>query len=98
MDRDDSGQVSREEHAADAKARFDAMDADRNYHVSAKESADAQRSAAAANGAMGAAPDPNNNGELSASEAEANAEREFQALDANRDGTLDAAELKAATP
>jgi len=99
MDRDGNGQVSADEHAADAKARFDAMDADRNYNVSAEEAADAKEgdAASADNGAMGAAPDPNNNGELSRSEADANAERDFRALDANRDGTLDVEELKRAS-
>lgn len=96
MDRDGDGRVSPVEHASDASAQFDDMDADNNYHVSAEEmeGGSGASTASNANGAMGAAPDPNNNGEISKSEAEANAERDFQARDANRDGTLDVEELK----
>lgn len=99
MDRDGNGQVSADEHATDAQARFEAMDADRNYNVSAEEAAESKQGEAAPadNGAMGAAPDPNNNGELSRSEADANAERDFRMLDVNRDGTLDVEELKRAS-
>jgi hypothetical protein len=104
LDRDGNGTVSAQEHAADAKARFDAVDADNNYHVSAQEMEDARARAAgsADTGTMGAAlpaADPNDNGELSTSEADANAQREFRALDANGDGTLERSELeRAATP
>ena len=102
LDRDGDGKVSAVEHAEGAKARFDAVDADRNYHLSAAELERATAPGAAAVGelAAGTAPtaadanDDNDNGEISPEESRAQAEAEFLARDADRDGSLSLEEMR----
>jgi len=102
LDRDGDGKVSAVEHAEGAKARFDAMDADHNYHLSAAEmeratsAGDAEAGQLAAGTAATAvsANDDNDNGEISPEESRAQAEAEFLARDANRDGSLSLDEMR----
>ena len=102
LDRDGDGKVSAAEHAEGAKARFDAMDADNNYHLSAAELEAATAPGAAAVGQLAAgtastavnANDDNDNGEISPEESRAQAEAEFVARDADRDGNLSLEEMR----
>lgn len=102
LDRDGDGKVSAVEHAEGAKARFDAMDADRNYHLSAAELETATAAGAAAVGQLAAgtvstttdANDDNDNGEISPEESRAQAEAQFLARDADRDGSLSLEEMR----
>lgn len=96
LDRDDDEALTLDEYAAEARARFDAMDIDHNLSISAEEmeSADAQAegelSAAQKIAVMGGAGD----GILSVDEHRAMVEQQFQAIDANDDDQLELAELK----
>lgn len=102
LDRDGDGKVSAVEHAEGAKARFDALDADHNYHLSAAELEQATAPGAAAVGQLAAgtvstavnANDDNDNGEISPEESRAQAEAEFLARDADRDGSLSLEEMR----
>lgn len=102
LDRDGDGKVSAVEHAEGAKARFDAMDADNNYYLSAAELEAATAPGAAAVGQLAAgtvsttvnANDDNDNGEISPEESRAQAEAEFLARDADRDGSLSLEEMR----
>ena len=102
LDRDGDGKVSAVEHAEGAKARFDALDADRNYHLSAAELEQATATGAAVTGQLAAgtvsiasnANDDNDNGEISPEESRAQAEAEFLGRDADRDGSLSLEEMR----
>jgi Ca2+-binding EF-hand superfamily protein len=101
LDRDGDGKVSAVEHAEGAKARFDALDADHNYHLSAAEMEQAT-TGATATGQLAAgtvstaadASDDNDNGEISPEESRAQAEAEFLARDVDRDGSLRLEEMR----
>ena len=98
IDRDGDGMVSASEHALGAKAKFDAMDADRNYKVSTEEMGDTSGQSVGDQIARAASVRPvdeNNNGEISAEESRMDAEAVFRARDANRDGNLSMDEMKA---
>lgn len=100
LDRDGDGSVSPDEHAAAAKARFDARDTDRNYEVSASERnaepASDSTAARIAGTQSGAKPmDANNNGAQSPEESRLEAEAGFRARDTNGDGSLSPEEMKA---
>lgn len=96
LDRDNSGALSLEEYAAEARARFDAMDVDHNFRVTAEEletaepQGDGQLSAAQ----RIALDDDDEDGELSADEHTAVIEAMFQQADANADESLEPAEFK----
>jgi len=101
LDRDGDGKVSAVEHAEGAKARFDALDADHNYHLSTAEMEQATTGATAAGqlaagtvSTAAAANDDNDNGEISPEESRAQAEAEFLARDADRDGSLSLEEMR----
>ena len=100
LDRDGDGKVSAVEHAEGAKAQFDALDADHNYHLSAAEVERATAGAEAGQLAAGTAAtavsanDDNDNGEISPEESRAQAEAEFLARDADRDGSLSLEEMR----
>lgn len=102
LDRDGDGKVSAVEHAEGAKARFDALDADHNYHLSAAEMERAtgtdatmvDQLAAGMAATTANASDDNDNGEISPEESRAQAEAEFLARDADRDGGLSLEEMR----
>lgn len=100
LDRDGDGRITTAEHAADAKAQFDAMDADHNYHLSAGELQQAQRDGdrsiaaqIADDGEIGPM-DANANGEVSVGENQNAADADFRTLDANGDGAVERAEME----
>ena len=101
LDRDGDGKVSAVEHAEGAKARFDALDADHNYHLSTAEMEQATigapvtgQLAAGTVSTAADANDDNDNGEISPEENRAQAEAEFLARDADRDGSLSMEEMR----
>jgi Ca2+-binding EF-hand superfamily protein len=102
LDRDGDGKVSAVEHAEGAKARFDALDADHSYHLSTAEMEQATATDAAVAGQLAAgtvstaanANDDNDNGEISPEESRTQAEAEFLARDADRDGSLSLEEMR----
>lgn len=104
LDRDGDGRVTAAEHAADAKARFDAMDADHNYHLSAAElhaavrDGDTSVAAQIADDGTIGSMDANANGEVSVDEQANAAESDFRAMDANGDGAVDRDEMTQASP
>lgn len=101
LDEDGDGKVSASEHAEGAKAKFDAMDADHNYHLSAQEATRDGGNASIAQPRTVADPvapaDNNNNGEISNEENRVDAEKAFLARDANRDGSLSPEEIRGAS-
>ena len=96
LDRDNSGLLTLEEYAAEARARFDAMDVDHNFRVTAAELETAEPQG---DGQMSAAQriardDGDEDGELSADEHAVVVEAMFGQADANADGSLEPAEFK----
>ena len=96
LDRDDSGTLTLEEYAAEAQGRFDAMDLDHNFRVTAEELETAEPQG---DGQMSAAQrialdDGDEDGELSADEHAAVVEATFEQADANDDASLEPAEFK----
>ena len=96
LDRDNSGALSLEEYAAEAQGRFDAMDLDHNFRVTAEELETAEPQG---DGQMSAAQrialdDDDEDGELSADEHTAVVEAMFEQADANDDESLEPAEFK----
>ena len=96
LDRDSSGTLSPEEYAADARARFDAMDIDHNFRVTATEmeTVEPQRDGQMSAAQRIALNDADEDGELSADEHAAVVAAMFERADANGDGSLDPAEFK----
>lgn len=98
MDSNGDGSVSAEEHAAGANAMFNAMDANKDGNVSAAEM-DAGRKGES--GGMSstdkiATIDTNGDGQLSAAEHAAGSIEMFGEADADKNGSLTAAEMQAA--
>lgn len=96
LDRDNSGMLSLEEYAVEARTRFDAMDVDHNFRVTAgeMETADPQRDGQMSAAQRIALDDDDEDGELSADEHAAVVEAMFERADANADGSLEPAEFK----
>ena len=96
LDRDSSGTLSPEEYAVEARTRFDAMDIDHNFRVTATEmeTAEPQRDGQMSAAQRIALDDADEDGELSADEHAAVVETMFERTDANDDGSLDPAEFK----
>ena len=96
LDRDSSGSLSLEEYAAEAQARFDGMDVDHNFRVTAAEmeTAEPQRDGQMSAAQRIALDDGDEDGELSADEHAAVVETMFERADANGDGSLEPAEFK----
>lgn len=101
MDTDGDGSISAAEHAAGARAMFDRMDTDRDGSVSAAEMDAAHarmgraRAGAKSSSDRMAKMDTDGNGSISAAEHAAGAQRMFSAMDGNRDGAVDRAEMAA---
>jgi EF hand len=99
MDTDGNGRITSEEQEAGAKARFDALDSNRDGNVSAMEM-DAAGSNAMEGGLPSAdkisAADADGDGSLSAAEHEAGSQAMYTQGDANKDGAIDAPEMEAA--
>ena len=100
LDRDNNDLLSPDEYAAEARARFDAMDIDHNRNITVAEmdAADVQ-----AEGEMSSAQkitlnDENKDGILSVDEHQAAIEAQFAVVDANADGGIDLSELKSGVP
>jgi hypothetical protein len=101
LDSNGDGIVSEDEYEDGVREAFAALDADHNNRVSADELAVA--SGPQADGMPSAADrirgmDMNTDGELTEEELNDGAERGFQRLDTNQDGTLDIGELKSGGP
>ena len=96
LDRDNSGTLMLDEYAAEARARFDAMDVDHNFRVTAgeMEAAEPQRDGQMSAAQRIALEDDDQDGELSADEHAAVVEAMFEQADANDDGSLEPAEFK----
>jgi len=96
LDRDSSGTLSLEEYAVEARARFDAMDLDHNFRVTAgeMESAEPQRDGQMSAAQRIALDDEDGDGELSEDEHAAVIEVMFERADADADGSLEPAEFK----
>lgn len=98
MDRDGDGRVSSGEHADAAKAAFDALDADRDYHVDADAMEAANGNQPVAHRLSGderlSALDGDGDGELSPDEQADRAEAGFKACDADDDGFPDLCEQR----
>lgn len=99
-DRNDDGALSLDEYRAEARAAFDAMDADRNGSVSAAEMDEAEPQA---EGELSAAQkialvDGNEDAVLSLDEYEDDVEVRFDRIDANGDDRLGADELRSGWP
>jgi Ca2+-binding EF-hand superfamily protein len=96
LDRDNSGALSLEEYATEARTRFDAMDVDHNFRVTAEEleTAEPQRDGQMSAAQRIALDDDDEDGELSADEHAAVTETMFERADANDDGSLAPAEFK----
>lgn len=100
LDRDSSGTLSPEEYAAEARGRFDAMDLDHNFRVTVAEleTTEPQRDGQLSAAQRIALDDGDGDGELSADEHAAVTETLFERVDANGDGSLDAAEFQSGQP
>ena len=101
-DRDGDNRLSRHESSIDAKAQFDTIDADRNYHISDQEMADWRNVGKPIGEQISGtdairAVDANNNGEATITEYENNANQEFRMRDINGDDYLDEAELQSSS-
>ena len=96
LDRDASGTLSLEEYATEERTRFDGMDLDHNFRVTAEEmeTAEPQRDGQMSAAQRIALDDGDEDGELSADEHAAVVETMFERADANADGSLDPAEFK----
>ena len=96
LDRDNSGLLSLEEYAVEARARFDAMDFDHNFRVTVEEmeTVEPQRDGQMSAAQRIALDDDDEDGELSADEHAAVIEAMFERADANDDGSLEPAEFK----
>ena len=96
LDRDNSGTLMLDEYAAEGRARFDAMDVDHNFRVSAgeMEAAEPQRDGQMSAAQRIALEDEDQDGEHSADEHAAVVEAMFEQADANDDGSLEPAEFK----
>jgi len=96
LDRDNSGMLSLEEYAVEARTRFDGMDVDHNFRVTADEmeTAEPQRDGQMSAAQRIALDDGDEDGELSADEHAAVVEAMFGRADANGDGSLDPTEFK----
>lgn len=102
MDHDGDGRISRHDYITDAKTRFDAIDSDRNFHISATEMADFRNAGKPIAEQISDTDaiksiDTNNNGEVTVAEYERTADEEFRMRDSNRDGFLDENELKSSS-
>jgi Ca2+-binding EF-hand superfamily protein len=105
MDKDQDGKISSAEHSKGAKSMFDAMDADKDSVVTAKEmdaihAAHSKDGKSAASGKLSSAEkiktvDGNADGKLSAEEHARGAQQMFGKMDADKDGALTLAELEA---
>lgn len=100
LDRDRNDAVSPDEYAAQARERFDAMDSNRNGNITVEEmgAADPQADGELSSAQKIALSDGNQDGILSVDEYQATVQKEFKAIDANGDGSLDLAELKSGAP
>ena len=96
LDRDNSGLLSLEEYAVEARAHFDAMDLDHNFRVTVEEmeTVEPQRDGQMSAAQRIALDDDDEDGELSADEHAAVIEAMFERADANDDGSLEPAEFK----
>ena len=96
LDRDNSGTLMLDEYAAEGRARFDAMDVDHNFRVSAgeMEAAEPQRDGQMSAAQRIALEDDDQDGELSVDEHAAVVEAMFEQADADDDGSLEPAEFK----
>jgi len=96
LDRDNSGLLSLEEYAVEARARFDAMDLDHNFRVTVEEmeTVEPQRDGQMSAAQRIALDDDDEDGELSADEHATVIEAMFERADANDDGSLEPAEFK----
>ena len=103
MDTNGDGMISASEHAAGSQQMFDTMDANKDGNVTAAEM-DAHHQTRMNEGKstmpMSSADkikskDTNGDGQLSAAENAAGAQRNFAKMDANHDGNLSLAEVKA---
>ena len=100
LDGDRNDAVSLDEYAAEARARFDAMDSNLNGNVTVGEmdTADPQADGELSSAQKIALSDANQDGILSVDEYQATVQEQFEAVDANGDGSLDVAELKSGAP
>lgn len=96
LDRDSSGTLSLEEYAAEERTRFDGMDVDHNFRITAEEmeTAEPQRDGQMSAAQRIALDDGDEDGELSADEHAAVVETMFERADANGDGNLGPDEFK----
>lgn len=103
LDTDGDGMVSASEHAAGSQKMFESMDANSDGNVTATEM-DAAHQARMKEGKstmpMSSADkikskDTNGDGQLSAAENAAGAQRNFAKMDANHDGNLSQTEIRA---
>ena len=100
LDRDDNDMLSPDEYAAEARARFDAMDLDHNRNITVAEmdAADAQSDGEMSSAQKIALRDENKDGILSVDEHMAAVEAQFEVVDVNADGSIDLGELKSDVP
>lgn len=99
-DRNNDGAFSLDEFRAEARAAFDAMDADRNGNLSGAEmdAADPQAEGELSSAQKIALVDGNEDGTLSLAEYEDDVEARFGRIDANGDDILGADELRSGWP
>ena len=100
LDRDNNDMLSPDEYAAEARARFDAMDLDHNRNITVAEldAADAQSEGEMSSAQKIALRDENKDGILSVDEHQAAIEAQFEVVDVNADGSIDLGELKSDVP
>ena len=100
LDRDDNDMLSPAEYAAEARARFDAIDLDHNRNITIAEldAADAQSEGEMSSAQKIALDDDNKDGILSIDEHQAAIEAQFKVIDANADDSIDLSELKSDVP
>lgn len=103
LDADKDGKITAAEYTAGSKTAFDKLDANADGKVTAAEMDAAYTTSKAAVGAAKApsgerikALDTDGDGSLSSVEHEAGSRAMFDKLDANKDGSLTAEEIKAA--
>lgn len=100
LDRDNNDLLSPGEYAAEARARFDALDIDHNRNITVAEmdAADAQAEGEMSSAQKIALHDENEDGILSVDEHQAEVEAQFEVIDANGDRSIDLGELKSGVP